>query len=113
MTRRTALLGLVSGALARAQDLPRYTVRRAASRISIDAKINEAAWKRAPLVSDFIFNRWKEGQKEKTDVRLLWDDENLYVAYYCHDRHISASVTQRHGPVSGDDCVEIFLSPNP
>src|SRR5262245_585283 len=44
---------------------------------------------------------------------MLWDDENLYVAYYCKDKHISGSVVQRHGPVSKDDCVEIFLSPNP
>jgi putative heme-binding domain-containing protein len=44
---------------------------------------------------------------------MLWDDENLYVSWYAHDRHISASVTERHGPVSKDDCVEIFISPNP
>ena len=44
---------------------------------------------------------------------MLWDDENLYVGYYCHDKHISAEVMQRHGPVSQDDCVEVFISPNP
>ncbi len=32
---------------------------------------------------------------------------------FCHDKHISAFVTQRHGPVSKDDAVEIFVSPNP
>ena len=46
-------------------------------------------------------------------MRLLWDDDNLYAGYYCHDKHISAKVTERHGPVSLDDCVEIFVSPNP
>jgi hypothetical protein len=46
-------------------------------------------------------------------VRLLWDENYLYAAYFCHDKHISASVTQRHGPVSLDDCVELFVSPNP
>lgn len=111
--RWLVLLWLLSAVLASGQELPRYSVQRTTSRISIDAKLNEPAWNRAPLVGDFFFNRWKEGEKEKTDVRLLWDDKNLYVAYYCHDRHISASVTQRHGPVSRDDCVEIFLSPNP
>ena len=59
------------------------------------------------------FNWWKAGEKEKTVAKMLWDDENLYVGYYCHDKHISASVTERHGPVSKDDCVEIFISPNP
>jgi len=108
-----AWLWLLPVALCWGQELPRYAVQRKASRIRVDAKLKDPAWSRAPLVGDFHFNRWKQGEKEMTDVRLLWDDENLYVAYYCHDRHISASVTQRHGPVSNDDCVEIFLSPNP
>ncbi len=108
-----ACLLAMSTALVSAQEPPRYSVQRRTSRISIDAKLNEPAWQRAPLAGQFHFNRWKQGEKELTDVRLLWDDKNLYVAYYCHDRHISASVTKRHGPVSQDDCVEIFLSPNP
>lgn len=90
-----------------------YEIRRATSPITIDAKLNDAAWDRAFLASPFHFNRWSAGEKEQTDVKMLWDDRNLYVAYYCHDRHISARVTERHGPVSKDDCVEIFLSPNP
>jgi hypothetical protein len=61
----------------------------------------------------FHFNTWKSGEKEMTDARMLWDDNNIYVAYYSHDKHISAQVTEQHGPVSKDDCVEIFLSPNP
>ena len=90
-----------------------YTIRRATSPVAIDAKLNEASWERAFAASPFHFNWWSAGEKEQTDVKMLWDDQNLYVAYYCHDRHISAKVTERHGPVSKDDCVEIFLSPNP
>ncbi len=93
--------------------LPSQDVYRAPSPIRIDAKLDEAAWRDAPVFSAFHFNTWTAGEKEMTDARMLWDDNNLYVAYYCHDRHISAHVTQRHGPVSKDDCVEIFLSPNP
>lgn len=92
---------------------PVYNIQRATSRIIIDGKLDDAAWSKAPQASPFHFNRWESGEKEQTDVRMLWDSENLYVAYYCHDRHISATVTQRHGPVSKDDCVEIFLAPNP
>jgi cytochrome c oxidase cbb3-type subunit III len=90
-----------------------YDIYRAASRIRIDAKLDEPDWQRAPSVGDFHFPWFKEGAREQTIAKLLWDDENLYVSWYVNDRHISASVTQRHGPVSKDDCVEIFLSPNP
>ena len=96
-----------------AQSLPRYDVFRAAGRIVVDAKLDEPAWQQAPPVGDFHFNWWKEGQKEQTVAKLLWDDENLYVGYYCHDRNIAAEVVERHGPVSLDDAVEIFVSPNP
>jgi len=90
-----------------------YDIYRAASPVTIDAKLDERDWQLAPSVGDFNFPWFKEGTKEQTVAKLLWDDENLYVSWYAYDRHISASVTQRHGPVSKDDCVEIFLSPNP
>jgi len=100
-------------ASAMGQSLPYYNIYRVASRIVIDARLDETAWKRAPAVGPFIFNWPLPGEQEQTVARLLWDDENLYVSYLCYDKHISAYVTQRHGPVSNDDCVEIFISPNP
>jgi hypothetical protein len=96
-----------------AQSLPRYDIYRAAGRIVVDGKLDEPAWEQAPSAGDFHFNWWKEGEKEQTVAKILWDDENLYVGYYCNDKHIAAEVIERHGPVSLDDSVEIFLSPNP
>lgn len=109
---KTFLIGLAALAAA-AQGLPRYDIERAGSKIVIDAKLDERSWRRARPAGEFHFLGSPEGEKEQTDARLLWDDENLYVSWFCHDRHISAQVTERHGPVSRDDCVEIFLSPNP
>jgi dienelactone hydrolase len=93
--------------------LPAYEIHRAPSPVVIDGKLDDAAWRNAPNASPFQFNWGDSGEKEATDVKMLWDDQNLYVGFYCHDRHISAKVTQRHGPVSNDDCVEVFLAPNP
>lgn len=104
---------MLSVVAASAQDLPRYDIFRASSPIEIDAQLDEPAWADAPAASAFHFNSWRNGEKEETIVRMVWDDENLYVAYLARDRHISAYITERHGPVSKDDCVEIFLSPNP
>jgi hypothetical protein len=95
------------------QQASHYTIYRASSPIWIDAKLDEPAWQHAPVMSDFHFDWWTSGEKERTDARMLWDDDNLYVSYFCRDKHISASVKQRHGPVSNDDCVEIFVSPDP
>jgi hypothetical protein len=114
MKTRAVLAGFFAAAsTVAAQPLQHYNIYRAASPIVIDARLDEPAWRQAPPVGDFHFNRWKSGEKEPTVARMLWDDDNLYVAYMCFDRHISARVTERHGPVSNDDCVEIFLAPSP
>jgi len=109
---RYCILLLAAGMLA-AQNFPRADIRRAPSSITVDGKLDEPAWKKAQTITGFRFNWYTEGEKEKTVARLLWDNDNLYVGYYCHDRHISGYVRERHGPVSRDDCVEVFISPNP
>jgi len=102
------LLPVLSG-----QELSRYDIYRAASPIVVDGKLDESAWKQAPAVGDFHPLGEEAKVQQQTIAKILWDDENLYVGYYCLDRRISAYVTERHGPVSRDDCVELFLSPNP
>lgn len=105
------LLFIASSASGQSQ--PRYDIVRSRTPIVVDGKLDEAAWKQAKPTGDFHFNWWKEGEKEKTVAKLLWDDENLYVGFYCHDKNISAEVVKRHGPVSRDDAAEAFISPNP
>lgn len=96
-----------------AQPHARYTIQRAAAPIVIDGVLDEPAWRAAPSMGDFHFNWYQAGEKEQTVAKMLWDDEYLYVSWYAHDKHISAYEKQRHGPVSKDDCVEIFIAPNP
>ena len=93
--------------------LPTYTIKRATGKIVIDGVLKERDWKAAKSVGDFVFPWWKEGKKEQTIAKLLWDDENLYVAFQCEDAHIWAVHTQRDDPVSRDDCAEVFFAPDP
>lgn len=88
-------------------------VTRTSSRIVIDGKSDEADWKRATSVGDFVFTWWNQGDGEpqQTDARLLWDDENLYVSFQCQDKDVQAVHTERDSPVYRDDCVEVFASP--
>lgn len=106
------VLFLMAGGLL-AQSPVEYRIYRTTSKITLDSKLDEPAWAAAPAVSAFIFNWYTSGDKEPTEAKLLWDDENLYVSWRSTDKHISAYETKRHGPVSKDDCVEIFISPNP
>ena len=95
-----------------ADDLPEQTILRAAGPISIDGVLGEPSWKVAATVGDFQFPWWKEGEKEQTEARMLWDDVNLYVSFVAQDKHISAVHTERDAPVSQDDCVEVFIMPD-
>ncbi|MBI4622111.1 MAG: carbohydrate-binding family 9-like protein [Verrucomicrobia bacterium] len=91
---------------------PEYTILRAGTPIKIDGKLDEAAWFAAPDVGDFHFTWWKEGKKEQTRAKLLWDDDNLYVGVICEDAHISAKHTERDGKIPEDDCFEVMITPN-
>jgi DNA-binding beta-propeller fold protein YncE len=94
-------------------NLPRYTAHRVDAKIHVDGKLDEPAWRNATSFGDFKFAWWKEGKREQTLARMLWDDEFLYVSYACQDAHISAVNTEHDSPVYKDDCVELFTAPNP
>jgi len=92
--------------------IPQIEVKRAASRITVDGKLDEAAWREAASV-EFQFPWEQPGAKQKTEVRLLWDDEALYLGYDCDDSDIVAHFDQRDDPTYRDDAVELFINPNP
>jgi hypothetical protein len=94
-------------------DVVRYTIRRATSPITIDGKLDETAWQKAAPVSEFQFPWFREGRKEQTVAKLVWNDDYLFVSFVCEDAHIWADNTERDSPVYQDDCVELFTAPNP
>jgi hypothetical protein len=102
------LLGCAQGA-----ELPQYTILRTSEPLTIDGKLDEPAWARAPSVGDFKFAWYESGKKEQTVAKLLWDTEFLYVSFYCEDAHIFATRTKRGSNVWMDDCVEVFTAPDP
>ena len=96
-----------------AQDpIPKYTIFRASTPLTIDGQLDELEWFAAPAVGDFVFPWWKDGRKEQTSAKLLWDDEYLYLAFVCEDAHITARHTERDGKIPEDDCVELMITPD-
>ena len=110
--RGLKLLLLLAPVAATAAPLPECAIPRATSTIAIDGRLDEAAWAATPLIDQFSFPWWTTGAKDRTEARLLWDDDHLYVGFTALDPHISAVLTTRDDPVSRDDCVEIFIAPD-
>ena len=60
---------------------------RITEEISLDGLLDEPAWDLATPTSDFVQRRPNPGAPsgERTEIRVLFDDENLYVGFYCFD----------------------------
>jgi hypothetical protein len=118
---RTPLAAIVSAAVAilslAAQapaPIPRYNVKRASSSITIDGKLDDAAWAGAsPAVTlQFLWDS-QTGAKQETRARVVWDAQALYVGFDADDADINARFEQRDDPTYQDDAVEIFINPDP
>ncbi len=90
--------------------LPTYTVHQTSAKITIDGKVDEPAWKKAEVFTDFRLADGTTKPTYKTEFRALWDAKNLYLAYVCEDPKIIATLTKRDDPVYSQDCVEAFFS---
>lgn len=61
--------------------------RRATARIAVDGRLDEADWRNAPVAGDFVQARpdYVPTTRYPTEVRVLFDDENLYVGAFNRD----------------------------
>ncbi len=112
-TALVAVMSTVSSTTVSAGDLPVYTIHRATGRIVVDGRLDEADWQAAPSAGPFAFPWLVSGEPEQTDVRMLWDDDFLYVSYTCADKYIQANHYDTNSATCDDDCVELFWNPNP
>ncbi len=90
-------------------------VSHAAEDIAIDGVLDEAAWQTAyPSESFFVYEEGRKVATAHTRVRLLYDDERLYVAASCwvpDGADPVAKERERDGEVLQDDALELFLMP--
>ncbi len=81
---------------------------RDGEKIELDGKLDEAAWKRAVPAADFLQQDPANGMPatEPTEVRILFDHENLYMGVYCYDSEpgkLRGNQMQRDGFLPADD----------
>ena len=60
---------------------------RVTEKITLDGRLDEPGWALATPVGSFIQRRPRTGEPmtERTDVRFLYDDDNLYIGVFCFD----------------------------
>ena len=88
--------------------------RRATTRIVMDGRLDDPDWLAVAPIADFYQRERNEGLPgtERTEVRVLFDQQNLYIAFSCFDAEISKSTARamfRDENQGSDDIVSIML----
>ena len=114
----SALAGLAAGtpAAVHGQSAPTQTIRavRTDRPPTIDAVLDEPFWQRIEPVTDFRQRVPVDGApaSERTELRVAFDDNNLYFAIVLHDSDpggIRRSILHREGRIDQDDNIRIGL----
>ena len=72
----------------------RLVAVRAERPVTVDGLLDEPDWARADVATDFTQSEPLEGQpsSERTEVRVLYDDQTIYVGVFAHHRNAAEIV---------------------
>jgi hypothetical protein len=91
-------------------DLAHYICRRTKRPPRIDGRLDDECWRtavRSPRFVDLV-----SGVPGFLDTRMaaLWDDDNLYVAYWVEEPNVQAHLTERDSFIWTENDVEMFIA---
>ena len=92
------------------KDVARYTCYRTREALSIDGKLDEAAWKAAPVSNAFVDIVTGEPAWFDTRVRMLWDDTYLYFGYTAEETDVWGTLTERDSKIYEENDLELFIA---
>jgi hypothetical protein len=74
---------------------------RTTEKIVIDGDLKDEAWQKAPLVTEMV--EWRptygkiEDYKNRTEIRILYDNANIYISGFCHQKSNDSISTELVG----------------
>lgn len=97
--------------------LPRprgYVCPRAITTPRLDGTLDEAIWGHAPWSEPFVDI---EGDRQpeplfETQMRMLWDDDGLYIGARLLEPHVWGTLTEHDVVIYQDNDFEVFLDPS-
>lgn len=91
-----------------------YVCYRAPTPITIDGKLTDPAWAAAPWSDEFADIECDKRPKprHRTRMKMLWDDEALYIAAELEEPHVWATLTAHDSVIFHDPDFEVFLDPD-
>lgn len=92
-----------------------YNAPRATGPILIDGILDEPDWQNAPWSEDFADIRGVDFEPKpvkQTRMKMLWDNENLYIAGMLEEDNVTASLTEHDAIIYHDNDWEVFIDPD-
>jgi hypothetical protein len=90
-----------------------YVCYRAKAPITIDGRADDSAWADASWSEDFmdIEGSRRPAPRFRTRMKMLWDDDNLYVLGDLQEPHVWGTITKKNAVIFHDNDFEIFINP--
>ncbi len=90
-----------------------YVIYKRTSPVTIDGQIREKAWLDADWLDAFVDHQAPYAPRpwKTTRVKMIYDDEAIYVAAELQEENVWAHLTQRDSVIYYDNDFEIFLDP--
>lgn len=91
-----------------------YVCYRANSAPQIDGRLDDAVWQSAPWTDPFLDI---EGDRMpqprfRTQAKLLWDNEYLYIAAQMEEPHVWGTLAEHDAVIFHDNDFEVFIDPD-
>ena len=90
----------------------KYSINYTKNKLEIDGKDDELDWDKALKTNDFIDIANNQKPLQKTYMKMLWDDKNLYIYARLYEKHIWGNITERDAVIFKNNDFEVFLKPS-
>jgi hypothetical protein len=88
----------------------RVTVPKLHAQIKIDGQLDEPVWTNAARLGPFVQSKTALPERERTEVRIWYDDQALYLGWICRDVDVQATLTNRDSKFWEEEVVEMFIT---
>ena len=92
------------------KELPVYSCHKIEKEIALTGQLTDHLWETAPVIQ-LVDVETGNAPEQRTEVRILYSESTLYIAFYCEDDYIWGTYYERDSPVYNEECVEVFINP--
>ena len=90
----------------------KYFAKKTTQKITIDGMASEDDWSSTPFSEDFIDIEGGKVPYQKTNFKMLWDDDFLYVYARLKENHVWGDIYERDQVIYHNNDFEVFIDPD-